>query len=91
MSKKNKESKVLEVKYAMDRNILKVSVFKDEYEKLGITEETSVSEAVTLIRGKLDLPKRFKSGSVRSKVRGVLKEATDEELEKMLAIVTPKE
>jgi len=75
VSKKNKEPVL---RLAFDRKILKVSVFKDEFEKMGITENMLVNEAVTHIRGVLELPKRFKLGSTKGKVRTALKDISDE-------------
>jgi len=72
-----------------DRNYIKVSIFKDEWEALGISPSDTLKEAVTHIRGKFNLPERYKfGGGKKTAVRNALKEATDEQIEKALETLT---
>ncbi len=85
MAKKaQKAGKEKEERTIGDRNILKISVFKDEFEKFDITSETTYKEAVTKVREELDLPARFKmGGGVKGKIRDAMKEATPEKLQEI--------
>ncbi len=74
-----------------DRNIFYASVFKDELEGFGITPETTTSEAKTLLRKAMGLPERHTTGGMKTAVRKATKDASPEQLQRMLKAVSEQE
>lgn len=83
MGKKKENIKTIE-----GRNLIKVSIFKDEYGNVGVSEDMTLKQAVTKVREQLELPERYKlGGGKKTAIRKKLSGATEEQLEEIEGIL----
>lgn len=73
-----------------DRQRFTISIFSDEYKKLGLEEHWTLRQAQDAIREKLDLPHRQRY-SPKGTIRNLLKDADDEQLKEILEILQDEE
>lgn len=77
----------MEQKALADRQRIQVSIFNDEFARLGLAGSSTLVEAQTAVREKLGLPARQKSGSIKTTIKHALKDADDEKMKKVLEIL----
>ena len=68
-----------------ERKVLKVNVWSDEYETLGLDSDMTRSEAVTEVRDQLGLIERHTSSGHKTAVRRALKDATPEQIARAMS------